>query len=181
MTGAQLLVEAKKHFSVLYGDTVGAFDHLVTQALGTFQDKAGYLGQVQTPEGESRVAVPPGFLALVSAKDAAGQFHEVTVSNETIMVVETVQSVRPYTISFFVDLRAYNLTIDAIPPDIIGILLEYLIALIDIPNTARARRVALATGQQVEIRSDQELLERKQALEMEMEEEYAILPMITVG
>jgi hypothetical protein len=182
MTGRELLAEAKKHFPVLYGGSaVDAYDHLITQALATFQDKAGYMGSIQTPEGAAAVAIPSGFLALISVHDAEKQFHEAVVDDTTITVQEQANSVRPYTIHYFVDLRAYDVATDALPPDIIGVLLDYLVALIDIPNTARARRVALATGQQIEVRGDEELLARKQTLEDLMEQEYAIIPPIMVG
>ncbi len=182
MTGRELLAEAKKHFPVLYGGSeVDAYDHLIRQALGTFQDKAGYMGKVQTPEGAAAVAIPPGFLALVSVHDANRQFHEAVIDETTITIQEQTNSVRPYTIHYFVNLRDYDLAVDDLPPELLSILLDYLVALIDIPNTARARRVALATGQQIEVRGDEELLARKQALELAMDEEYAIIPPVMVG
>lgn len=182
MTGRELLAEAKKYFPVIYGGSeVDTYDHLIRQALGTFQEKAGYVGKVETPEDEAAVAIPSGFLALLSAHDSQRQFHEAMVDDTTITVREQDASVPPYTIHYFVNLREYSLTEDDLPPEILGILLDYLIALIDIPNTARARRVALATGQQIEVRGDAELLVRKEALELVMEEEYAIIPSIMVG
>ncbi len=66
-----------------------------------------------------------------------------------------------------------------LPPGAIGSIMKYLEALIELPNTRRARTVAMATGRQDEFPSDSELRERITAIETEMEE-YAVLPMVTV-
>jgi len=183
MTGRELLEQAKKHFAILYvNNEADALDHLVLQALGDYQDKAGFLATVKTVDNEIAVNIPDKFLGLVLAHDAEKQYHEVVIDADagTITIQETAISEKPYTIHYFVNLRDYDLETDQLPPEIIGTLLDYLIALIDIPNTERARRVALATGQQIEVRSDEELLAKKQLLEEAMEEQHAILPASTV-
>lgn len=185
MTGRELIAQAQKHFSIFYLDTstVDALDYLLSEALGTYQDKAGYTTTVKTVENETVVALPDKFLSLVSCHDAANQHHDVLIdtAEETITVQGVnLNSIPPYTITYFVNLQAYDPATGNLPPDIISKILEYLVALMDIPNTKRARRVALATGQEIELRSDEELLSKKQLLEEAMEEQHAILPCIMV-
>jgi hypothetical protein len=69
---------------------------------------------------------------------------------------------------------------DELPAISIGILMDYLKALIEIPNTQRARQIANATGLQVEYPSDEELRARKENIEFAMEDSQAMIPMATV-
>jgi len=55
-----------------------------------------------------------------------------------------------------------------------SILLDYLVALIDVPNTERERAVAAATNIAIELPSKQELRERVLQLEEAMEESRSI-------
>lgn len=182
MTGRELIEQAVKHFPILYLKNTedGDLDYLLLKALGTFQDKAGCTQKVLTVDQETTVAVPDNFLDIAMCCDAERKFYPVEVVGEDFVVQDDLRSKKPFTITYFVDLKGLDPAEDDLPSDIISTCLEYLIALIDIPNTQRARRVALSTGQQIEERSDEELLQRKQALEEDMEESQEILPSIMV-
>jgi hypothetical protein len=178
MTPAELLEQAKNSFIVLYHGDPDKLTLLLRQALGTYQDKAGVIREISYGTG-FEIAVPDDFLTVATSKDAVGNYHEVRRVDGSLRIVETSISVKPYKTHYFVNLRDYDLETD-LPPEIIGTLLDYLIALIEIPNTARGKKIALATGQQADFTSEEVLVARKQALEEAMEEAQAIIPIVSV-
>ncbi len=90
-----------------------------------------------------------------------------------------LDSVAPYTFYYFVNLRDYDLDTD-LPNGIVGTIIDYLVALIDIQNTERARAVALSTGRQMELPTNDEMNNRKAIVEAYMEENMAMVPMLSV-
>lgn len=180
MTPNELLDLVKTQFQVLYLDPV-RLATLLKQALGTYQDKAGLVRKLQFGDGATEAATPDNLLEIVVAADAEGRWHEYRMGETSITIVEqTGKSVKPYTVSYFVNLRDMDTEEDELPPETVGPLRDYLEALIAIPNTARARQIATATGIQAEYPSDEELGARKENLELAMEDEQAMIPMATV-
>ena len=180
MTPNELLDLVKTQFQVIYLDSV-KLTNLLRQALGTYQDKAGLVRKLQFGDGDAEAATPEDLLEIIGAADAEGRWHEYRMDAESIVVVEqTGKSVKPYIVSYFVNLRDMDIGADELPPETVGSLRDYLEALIAIPNTARARQIATATGIQAEYPSDDELRNRKENLELAMEDSQAIIPMATV-
>lgn len=180
MTPSALLDLVKTQFQVIYLDSV-KLTNLLRQALGTYQDKAGLVRKVQFGDDATEAVTPDDLLEVIGAADAEGRWHEYRMGAESITVVEqTGKSVKPYIVSYFVNLRDMDIDTDELPPETVGPLRDYLEALIAIPNTARARQIATATGIQAEYPSDDELRGRKEDLELAMEDSQAIIPMATV-
>lgn len=189
MTPNELLTQVKTQFQVLYLED-GRLNNLLQQALGVYQDKAGVIRKLRM-EDDAVTAVAPGdMLDIICVADAEGRWHEYQMDGQTITVVEQLtlaglltgelKSVKPYTLSYFANLRDMDIVQDSLPSEAIGLLRDYLEALIDIPNTARARQIAAATGVQAEYPTDAELKARKESLELAMEDSQAIIPMATV-
>jgi hypothetical protein len=178
MTPNELLEIALSGFQIVYVESAKQ-QILLRQALGVYQDKAGVIRKIVFEDDETEADTPDNFLSIVVAQDADGIYHEANESDETITVTAQTNSVTPYTVHYFVNLRDYDADED-LPGDGISLLLDYLVALIAIPNTARERQIATATGLQAELPSDEELRTRKSNLELAMEENQAIIPMVTV-
>jgi hypothetical protein len=186
MTPNELLNLVKTQFQVLYVES-GKLTNLLKQALGTYQDRAGVIRKLQFGDDDTEADTPADLLEVICVADAEGRWHEHRIDGDTITVIEQLRpglsirkSVRPYTVSYFVNLRDMDIEKDVLPPETVGPLREYLEALIAIPNTARARQIATATGIQAEYPSDDELRTRKENLELAMEDLQAIIPMATV-
>jgi len=180
MTPNELLDLVKTQFGVLYLDSA-KLTNLLKQSLGAYQDKAGVIRKLQFGDDDTEVDVPDDLLEIICIADAEGRWHEYQASTTAIAVVEqTGKSVKPYTLSYFVNLRDMDIDEDDLPPETIGTLCDYLEALVAIPNTARARQIAAATGIQGDYTSGEELRARRDTLELAMEDEQAIIPMATV-
>lgn len=181
MTPNELLDLVKSQFQVLYIES-GKLTNLLKQALGTYQDKAGVIRKLQFGDADTEAAIPGDLLDVICMADAEGRWHEYRTDGETTITVieQTRKSVKPYTASYFANLRDMDIENDDLPQQTIGLLRDYLEALIAIPNTARARQIATATGLQAEYPSDEELVTRKENLELAMEDEQAIIPIATV-
>lgn len=90
--------------------------------------------------------------------------------------VANTTAVAPFTIWYFIDLSKS----EDLPPNTESLLFSYLHILLEIPNNKRAREVATTTGMTAEFPSDEELKQRKDLLEVEMEESAAIIPSAAV-
>ena len=183
MTPTELLNEAKAHFPVLYVEDTAFLNSLLKKTLGKYQDKAGVLLSQTIPDDEFFIDIPTDFLAIGVVQDARGNFHDHIIAEGQVQITKRLYpnaSVPPFSFSYFLDLRNYDSDTD-LPDTTISLLLDHLEASIDIYNTARAKRVAQSTGQDtVEFPSEQELKERRAAVELEMEDNMSIVPVASV-
>jgi len=179
MTPNELLESVKSQFQVVYLDSL-KLSNLLAQAIGAYQDRAGTVKKLTFAADSAEASVPTDMLEIISVSDAEGRWHEFAVVNGVVAVTERSNSVRPYSAAYFVNMRGMDFATDNLPPDSLSLLRDYLEALIAIPNTMRARQIATATGVEAEYQSDAELIARKEALELAMDDAQAIIPMATV-
>lgn len=176
---ANLLARVVSTYQVMYLDPA-RLTALLREAIDTYQDKAGFIRTAQFGDHDTEIQTPADLLEVIGVVDAEGRRHEYTVGVSSIAVIQQRKSVTPYALTYFVNLRGVDIDAGTLPAEIIGILAKYLTALIDMPNTQRARQIASATGLQVEYPTDEELRARKENIELEIEESQAIIPMMTV-
>lgn len=198
MTPVELLDLAKSHFVVLYHNDATKLGNLLKRALGKYSEKAGVTVSVSIPfntpadSGTSpTVYLPPTplfyaplpeyFKDIALAKDAKGLWHEVTTGvnpedDEPSIIFNLVEnvSVSPMTFEYFVELMDWDEDTD-LPTGVASSVLDYLIAIIDVPNTERERAVAQQAGQMVELPSKSELMQRVDAIEVSWEENAAFI------
>lgn len=179
MTPNEALESATSQFTPLYHSDSDKLESLLRRALGVYQDKAGVIKTVKSTDLETFVAIPDDMLSAIYASDKNSRYHEVIQDETSLSVEEDTNSYPPYTFYYFVNLRDYDLDTD-LPSGIVGILIDYIVALIDIPNTERARAVAISTGRQTELPSNAEMVERKTVIESYMEDNRTIIPMMSV-
>lgn len=179
MTPTELLDEAKARFIVLYHNDATNLGLLLKQALGKYQEKAGCIGTFRIEEEDegSKIA-PSDFLEICAVLDANTKYVDATVTSTSTRKEISVEIIDgetefPITVHYFQNLRDWGSDTD-LPTGVSGLVFDYLVALIDIPNTERERAVLLSTGQQVELPSKQELKDRVQQLEDAMEESRSI-------
>ena len=171
-----LLASVLTQFQIIYL-SVPQQTALLDQALRVYQDKAGPFKDVIFAADVSEIATPADLLGIGIALDANGRWHEARIEGSALKVIESAKSVKPYRVYYFINLLTPDIDL---PNDSISILFDYVKALITIPNTARERSVALATGIQAEYDSEETLTNRKDLIEQEMDECRGMLPMATV-
>jgi len=179
MTPNEVLNDAKSQFPILYYKDPLKLEALLKRALGVYQDKAGMIKKVTTTGTATSISIPDDMLSVIFANDKNSRYHEVIEGETNLSIEEDTDSEGPYTFYYFVNLRDFDLDED-LPSGIAGTLIDYVAALIDIPNTERARAVALATGRQIELPSNDEMNNRKAIVEAYMEDNKAMVPMLSV-
>lgn len=182
MTPLELLEEVKTRFLPLLVTDAQRLQNIVRQALRTYQDRAGVLRSI---DSETATLVRPSeALELVTASDARGNWIECKETrNQDGVVVWELQASRstraPYRVTYLLHLSAINLEADTLPRGTVSLIGDYIECLIDIENTKRLRMANQTAGLPVDgFRSDSELLERKAALETDMQETAESLPII---
>ena len=173
---------------MLYHSDPTKLQQLLYQSLGKFSDLAGVTITIQAafeaPESSTLpvTAFVPGvagyyapmpacFKDVAMARDAKGLWHEVAQSIHPDTGVPCLaffllpgESIPPMTIEYFVDLRVWPEDQD-LPNGVVAPVFEHLVATIDIYNTERERAMSQESGQQLELPSKSELMQRVDMIE----------------
>lgn len=180
MTPRKLLDAVKNQFQVMYLSEP-LLDALLRQALRTYQDKAGPVKLLVFDVTATEIPAPADFMSVAVAMDSEGRWHEAMIAGTNLLVTEQIgRSAKPFKVWYFVSMHGMDLEAGELPIESIGILFDYLAALIEIPNTARAKEVAATTGIQIELPGEEELKQHKDLIEQDMDECQGIIPMATV-
>lgn len=184
MTALELLSAVRGRFSVLLVEEPQQLQ-LLTTALGTYQDLAGFIKRVKVTE-RAPLKAPADFLAPVLCTDKRGDFvpHELDFDAETSAVMigfDDARSAYPLSFTYLVNLRTIDHDTYQIPATIIGMVQDYLEVLISIPNDERMARIQEAGKLDVSRTPTSDAREGQLAAMREaMKAQRAILPMITI-
>jgi hypothetical protein len=119
--------------------------------------------------------VPDDYLELVAVVDATGDWMYADIIDGKIEIENTWGMRWPLTVEYLMQLSAIDLDKGTVPPQVVGIIQNYLEALIAIPNTDRIRRASIFSKVDVSNLADENTLtQRKEALETEMSGRGAI-------
>ncbi|EKI3096608.1 hypothetical protein PC510_003889 [Escherichia coli] len=183
MTPRELLDDVIGRFPVLLHDDDDALRRLLVQALGTYQDRAGVIRTVLLKRGlgESARELPDDFLYQVGVCDSLDGFICSSVIDGKLELELCGCINWPLKFRYLVNLREMDIETGTVPPNIIGMVSNYLEILIKIPNTDRLRTVSIAGKLDVStLPDDATLYERKTQLENDMANLRAILPMFSI-
>ena len=181
MTPLELLEEVKGRFVVLYHNDDTALQRLLRQALRKYQDKAGYIMDTHLPEGTTEWDLPRGFLSLASCQDQRFRHIPTQIDQlENKLLFKPVSRTGEITVYWLVRLSDWPLD-ENLPYGCVGLIADYLEALIDISNTSRRRDVYSGIdGPIQELPAVQDLKARLLELEQQMEDNRAVLPAMMV-
>lgn len=143
-TPLQLLDNVKERFNPLLINDDKELLAFLRKALAAYQDRAGVLTSVKLEKsGGTSIAFPDDYLALVHVSDNDSFLVYSNVQADGIELDMTGYEKWPLRMTYLVNLRDRDLKEWHLPPPIIGMVEDYLEALIRVPNTARIRRVAV--------------------------------------
>lgn len=181
MTPLELLEDVKARFVVLYHNDDAALQRLLRQALGKYQDKAGVLLQSSIPAGTKEADFPDLYLTVTGCHDEMHRHVPVKVDDVARkLLFYPEDDSGPLTLYWLARLRDWPVN-RQLPYGCVGLVGDYLEALIDIPNTSRTRDAYHGMdGPIPDLPSLQEMRARLTELEQQMEECRAILPVSLV-
>ncbi len=176
MTPTQLLEEAKGRFVVLYHSETTALQGLLKQALKKYQEKAGEIASftIADEEAAKDYPVPDDYLGLAMAVDDRGSFIDCEVVDGDVSLDIQWTTVWPVKVDYYQKLEDWQME-DGLPNGVSSLVFDYLVALIEIPNTDRERKIMAATNLPIDhLPSKQELQEKLKMIEEQMEENRAL-------
>lgn len=176
MTPIELLETVKLRFTPLLHDEDTKLRALLVMALTAYQDRAGHVRRTRLEKSNGySIALPKDYLELVCITDQTGDWIDSEVIDGAIEIASNCRVHWPLTMEYLVQLSALDLETADVPNTLVGILQNYLEALIAIPNYDRLRRVSIAGKLDVSNLPDEATLyQRKIELEAEMSARCAI-------
>jgi len=178
MTPAELLEAVKTRLTTLLVDEAPLLQSLLRQALGVYQDRAGVTGRIRIEKtGGASLPFPSDYLSLVNVNDFNGALVYADPWESTIELELTGREKWPLTLLYFRNIRDCDYDVATLPPDITGLIEDYLEALIAIPNVERLRRLHIAGKFDATFLPDEATLhQRKTDLEAQISANRAIIP-----
>lgn len=182
MTPYKLLESVKARFTPLMHREELKLEALLVQALRAYQDRAGHIKKFRVERRDITSATKPGdYLVLVGACDKRGDMVYSDDFGDELAFEYSWNTVFPVTVSYMANLADLDLHNDEVPAEIIGVVSNYLEALIAIPNFDRVRRASIAGKLDTSAIPDENTLnQRKLDLETDMSARRAILPGFTI-
>lgn len=182
MTPAELLNSVKKRFNPLLVREEDTLNSLLRKAMGAYQDRAGVITTIKLEKsGGLSVALPDDYLALVQVTDANGT---LVYSDDIAGVIELelMGSERwPFRMHYLMNLRDRSFDSWQLPPSIVGMIEDYLEALINVPNIERKRRASIdGKFDYSDLPDEATLYARVLDLEDKMASNRAIIPGATI-
>lgn len=141
-TPVELLEQVKKRFNPLLISDKSELDALLRKALAAYQDRAGVISSIKIAKGDS-IAFPEDYLGIVHVSDSDGFLAYSTVLSDKIELDLTGCERWPLRLTYLVNLRDRDMASWHIPPAIVGMVEDYLEAIIRVPNVNRIRRVSI--------------------------------------
>lgn len=144
MTPIELLESVKERFNPLLVREEETLKAFLIKALTTYQDRAGVVKTLKLEKaGGTAIPLPEDYLSLVHVTDNNGLLVYSDELSGFIELELTGSERWPFRMLYLVNLRDRELDEWQVPPAIIGMLEEYLEALINVRNVARQRRASI--------------------------------------
>jgi hypothetical protein len=144
MTPADLLEGVKKRFNPLLVDKKEELHSLLRKALAAYQDRAGVITSLKLEKSDGlAIAFPDDYLSLVHVTDKDAFLVYSAIQHDGIELEMTGYETWPLRLTYLMNLRDRDFDSWHLPPSIVGMVEDYLEALIKVQNVARIRRVSI--------------------------------------
>lgn len=183
MTPIDILEEVKERFPVLLHDEETKLLALLHKAVWRYQDYAGFKAQKRLNDHETLIDLPNDYLALITVTDSTGGYVKATEWRDDGKLELKLRGREkfPLIFTYMKKVTKEDMASFDIPSTAAGLISDYLEALIDIPNNARRRTIAIAGKLDAsDITSEDVLNARKVELEEKITASRAIIPCISV-
>ncbi|WP_241576562.1 hypothetical protein [Rosenbergiella collisarenosi] len=182
MTPAQLLEGVKSRFKPLLVREPETQQALLRKALAAYQDRAGVMKVSKLgKEDVANVPLPDDFLALIHVSDSNGGLVYADPIGNAIEIDLIGRERFPLRMYYFANIRDTNHDEYPLPADAVGLIEDYLEALINVQNTDRQRRVEISGKFDASNLPDEATLhQRVLDLEDKMAANRAIIPGATL-
>lgn len=182
MTPAKLLEGVKARFRPLLVNEEATLQALLRKALAAYQDRAGVMKVIKLEKGTGNsVPFPVDMLALVHVSDANGGLVYSDPFDGSIEIDLMGSERWPLRLYYFANLRDTPHDTYELPNDAVGMIEDYLEALIAVQNTDRIRRVEISGKFDASNLPDESTLhQRVLDLEDKMASNRAIVPAATL-
>lgn len=143
-TPAKLLENVKQRFNPLLVREEETLNSFLRKALGAYQDRAGVISTLKLEKaGGTVVERPEDYLALIHVTDTNGLLVYSDDIGDSIELELTGSERWPFRMQYLVNLRDRDFDKWELPPAVVGMIEDYLEALIKVPNVARLRRASI--------------------------------------
>lgn len=189
MTPQELLAAVLGRFSVMHVDETQQ-NVFLRDALGKYGEKAGLserkkIKALLTDEDGAYIECPPYMAGLMALRCKYDGFVRADYDrqNATLRIHDNDarKSPLPFTLMYFVNLRAVDVATYQLPPNVISQISDYLEVLIQIPNYERQKTALSAGGMDTShLPSNEYLQDRKTTLEQQMSDNRVAIPMTMI-
>ncbi|HBT4785498.1 TPA: hypothetical protein MB364_000798 [Klebsiella variicola subsp. variicola] len=182
MTPAELLENVKKRFNPLLVREEETLESFLRKALAAYQDRAGVITAIKLQkDAGTSVELPDDYLALVQVVDANGTLVYADDLGGKVEL-EPMRSDRwPFRMLYLMNLRDRPFDSWQVPPAIVGMIEDYLEALINVRNVARQRRASIdGKFDYSDLPDEATLYMRVVEIEEKMSANRAIIPGATI-
>ncbi len=149
MTPNELLELVKKRFTILLHDDPDSLNSALTQAIGKYQDLAGFMKRVRITDAskltnDNQFALPPLFMTRVVVKDNAGRYIRSDVWDDQLELGLDGSEQYPIVVTYLENAQGGDFDQYQLPASTTSLIADYLYLLIEGPNNERKRRIAMA-------------------------------------
>lgn len=182
MTPTELLEGVTKRFKPLLVREPDTQQALLRKALAAYQDRAGVLKIIKLEKGSAvSIPQPDDFLALIHVSDSNGSLVYSDPFESEIEIDLMGRERWPLRLFYFANLHDTDYDTYQLPADAVGMIEDYLEALIAVQNTDRQRRVEISGKFDASNLPDESTLhQRVTDMEDKMASNRAIVPSATL-
>lgn len=186
MTPNQLLNEVKARFHILLYDKEAALQASLREAIGKYQDLAGFMAKVRIQDSPelretNEADLPERFASRIVLKDAGGRFVRSDVWGSKLEIALNGEERFPLTLMYLENLLDVDFETYQLPVNATSLIADYLYLIICKPNSESLRRISM-TGKfdTSDMPLEADLATRITELELKIKASRAIMPTISL-